>query len=103
MTDTASTYDDDTIAGYLSDLDRLMSEDPLSLSIDPLTPGGRKLSAIVTYHRNLRAEREAGKGKAVRARNKATAEGTPKLDISQLMRSMVQSTASGANIIKRRV
>lgn len=78
------------------DLDTLMSLDPLSLTKEDLT-------AIVAYHRNLRAEREAGKGKAVRARNAATAGTGPKLDIKALMGSVVKTEPAGGNIIKRRV
>ncbi len=65
-----------------SDLDLLMSIDPLDLTKDDL-------SAIVLYHRNIRAAREVGKGKAVRRAN----AGTAKLDIASLMSSIV--TASG--------
>lgn len=93
MTDT------DTIESYLNDLDSLMAEDPLSLSIDESTPGGRKLSAIILHHRNLRASREAGKGKAVRRAN----SGAAKLDIKALMGSIVTAAPAGGNIIKRRV
>jgi hypothetical protein len=75
-----------------NDLDLLMSLDPLSLTKDDL-------DAIVRYHRNLRAEREAGKGKA--ARRTAAGNG-PKLDISKLMSSIVTAQPSG-NVIKRRV
>lgn len=75
-----------------NDLDLLMSIDPLNLTKDDL-------SAIVRYHRNLRAEREAGKGKAIR--NRSAAAG-PKLDISKLMQSVVTAQPTG-NIIKRRV
>ena len=77
-----------------NDLDLLMSIDPLDLTKDDL-------SKIVAYHRNLRAEREAGKGKAVRARN-AAAAGGPKLDIAKLLGSMVIPTPQGGNIIRRR-
>lgn len=75
-----------------NDIDLLMSLDPLSLTKDDL-------SAIVLYHRNLRATREAGKGKAARA--KATPGA--KLDITSLMSSIVAPAAGGGNIIKRRV
>lgn len=76
----------------VTDLDTLMSIDPLSLTKSDL-------SAIIAYHRNLRAEREAGKGKAVRARNNANA---PKLNIAELMKSVVTPVVGG-NSIKRRV
>lgn len=79
-----------------TDLDLLMSLDPLSLTKSDL-------SAIIRYHRNLRAEREAGKGKAVRARNAATAAGGPKLDLAKLMQSIVTTAPTGGNIIKRRI
>lgn len=76
-----------------NDLDYLMSIDPLSLTKPDL-------DAIIRYHRNLRAEREAGKGKAARR----TAVGTgPKLDISKLMSSIVTAQPAGGNVIKRRV
>lgn len=72
-----------------NDIDLLMSLDPLSLTKDDL-------SAIILYHRNLRAEREAGKGRAARAAN------TPKvkLDLSKLG---FKSSPSGGAVIKRRV
>ncbi len=76
-----------------NDLDLLMSIDPLSLTKE-------NLDDIIRYHRNLRAEREAGKGKAVRRAN----AGTAKLDIKALMGSIVTAApAGGGNIIKRRV
>lgn len=96
---TNLSYDSDTIEGYLSDIDRLMTEDPLNLSIDKATPGGRKLSAIIAYNRNIRAMREEGKGRAAR---KATTPAT-KLNIAELMQSMVKAAPSGGQIIKRRV
>lgn len=74
-----------------NDLDTLMSIDPLSLTKSDL-------DAIIHYHRNLRAEREAGKGKAVRRAN----SGVAKLDISKLMQSIVTAQPTG-NVIKRRV
>lgn len=81
----------------VNDLDTLMALDPLSLT-------KTDLAAIIRYHRNLRAERKAGKGKAVRARNAAAAAGTgPKLDIAALMGSIVTGTPAMGNIIKRRV
>lgn len=83
-----------------SDLDELMTR----LSDPEYIAGGAAkadLDAVIAYHRNLRAEREAGKGKAVRARN-AIAAGGPKLDIHELMKSIV-TPADGGNIIRRRV
>jgi hypothetical protein len=75
-----------------NDIDLLMSLDPLELTNDDLT-------AIITYHRDLRAQREAGKGRAARVKaNPAT-----KLDIAALMSSVVAPTVGGGQIIKRRV
>lgn len=75
-----------------SSLDLLMSLDPLSLTKDDLT-------SIVAYHRNLRAEREAGKSRAARAANAPKV----KLDIKALMSTMVTAAPSGGTTIKRRV
>lgn len=75
-----------------NDIDLLMSIDPLDLTKSDL-------SAIILYHRNLRAEREAGKGRAARAKvNPAT-----KLDVAALMSSIVATISGGGNAIKRRV
>lgn len=95
MTDSLPTID-----SLLTDLDLLMSEDPLNLSLDSATPGGRKLDAIIAYNRNLRAMREAGKGKAAQAKARSTGA---KLDIASLMKSVVVGTPKGGNVIKRRV
>lgn len=72
-----------------SDIDLLMSLDPLSLTKDDL-------SAIVAYHRRLRAEREAGKGRAARAANAPKV----KLDLAKLG---LVATPGGGSVIKRRV
>ncbi len=74
----------------LNDIDELMNRlsDPEYLSSGMATKSG-DIAACVLYHRNIRAAREAGKGKAVRRAN----AGTAKLDIASLMSSIV--TASG--------
>jgi hypothetical protein len=72
-----------------SDLDLLMSLDPLELTKSDL-------SAIVAYHRKLRAEREAGKGRAARAANAPKV----KLDLAKLG---LVATPGGGSMIKRRV
>lgn len=73
----------------ISEIDLLMSLDPLELTkID--------LSSIVAYHRRLRAEREAGKGRAARAANAPKV----KLDLAKL--GLVK-TQGGGSVIKRRV
>lgn len=73
----------------ISEIDLLMSLDPLSLTKDDL-------SAIVAYHRKLRSEREAGKGRAARAANAPKV----KLDLAKLG---FVPTVSGGSVIKRRV
>lgn len=73
----------------ISDIDLLMSIDPLNLTKDDL-------SAIVAYHRKLRAEREAGKGRAARAANAPKV----KLDLAKLG---LVATPGGGSVIKRRV
>lgn len=76
-----------------NDIDLLMSLDPLELTHDDL-------SAIVLYHRDLRAQREAGKGKAAA---KAARGSGVKLDIASLMSSIVTPQVGGGASIKRRV
>lgn len=73
----------------VSDIDLLMSLDPLELT-------KTDLSAIVAYHRKLRAEREAGKGRAARAANAPKV----KLDLAKLG---LVTTPGGGSVIKRRV
>lgn len=73
----------------ISSIDLLMSLDPLALTKDDL-------SAIVAYHRKLRAEREAGKGRAARAAN------VPKVKLDLAKLGLVK-TVGGGNVIKRRV
>lgn len=73
----------------ISDIDLLMSLDPLELTKDDL-------SSIVAYHRRLRAEREAGKGRAARAANAPKV----KLDLAKLG---LMPAAGGGSAIKRRV
>lgn len=84
----------------MSDIDELMlrlSDPEYIIGNSPALRGD--MDSLIRYHRNLRAEREAGKGKAARR----TAAGTgPKLDISKLMSSIVTAQPSG-NVIKRRV
>lgn len=75
-----------------NDIDLLMSIDPLDLTKDDLR-------GIIAYHRNLRAEREAGKGRAARAANAPKV----KLDIASLMQAVVVPTVGGGQSIKRRV
>lgn len=73
----------------ISSIDLLMSLDPLSLTKDDL-------SSIVAYHRKLRAEREAGKGRAARAANAPKV----KLDLAKLGLVKVEG---GGSVIKRRI
>lgn len=73
----------------ISDIDLLMSLDPLKLT-------KTDLSQIVVYHRKLRAEREAGRGKAARAAN------TPKIKLDLAKLGLV-ATPGGGSVIKRRV
>lgn len=75
-----------------TDIDYLMAIDPLSLTKDDLTE-------IIRYHRKLRAEREAGKGRAARAANAPKI----KLDMQTLLASVVSPTSAGTPSIKRRV
>lgn len=72
-----------------TDIDLLMSLDPLQLTKDDL-------SQIIRYHRNLRAEREAGKSRAARASNAPKV----KLDLSKLG---LTPSPGGGSVIKRRV
>ncbi len=72
-----------------NDLDLLMSLDPLELTKDDL-------DQIIAYHRNLRAQREEGKGRAARAANAPKV----KLDLSKLG---LIPTPGGGQVIKRRV
>lgn len=78
-----------TNSAPISDIDLLMSLDPLALTKPDL-------SAIVAYHRKLRAEREAGKGRAARAANAPKV----KLDLAKLG---LVATPGGGSVIKRRV
>lgn len=73
----------------VSDIDLLMSLDPLNLT-------KTDLSQIVAYHRKLRAEREAGRGKAARAANAPKV----KLDLAKLG---LVAAVGGGSVIKRRV
>lgn len=73
----------------ISDIDLLMSLDPLQLT-------KADLSQIVAYHRKLRAEREAGKGRAARAAN------VPKVKLDLAKLGLVPQVGGGS-VIKRRV
>ena len=73
-----------------SDLDLLMSMDPLQLS-------SQDLDRIIAYQRKMRAQREAG----VRTRKprEVSTSGAPKLDLKSLMASPAKQSSS----FKRRV
>jgi len=76
----------------LNDIDYLMTLDPMSLSTAEGTLGRKRLDAIIAYHRNQRAVKEAG-GK----RPKKDSGPAVKIDLQALGLKPVMPT------IKRRI
>jgi hypothetical protein len=67
----------------LSELDRLMNEDPLNLS-------AQDIDAIIAYHRSLRARRASGE--------KST---KPTADISDIMTKLIGESKPAVTITRR--
>lgn len=72
-------------------LDELMDLDPLSLSTDPNTEGGRNLDAIIARHRQARA-READDPKGA-------AKAKPTINIQDLLAKMVKKPEAPAPMV----
>lgn len=74
-----------------NEIDTLMDLDPLELSTV-------NVDQVIAYHRQRRAEREAGKGK------RATKDSGPKLQLTGLIEGMVKAAPKPAGVIvKRRI
>lgn len=74
----------------MNEIDTLMDLDPLELS-------AQNIDQIIAYHRQRRAEREAGKGKAKK-------DTGPKLQLTGLIEGMVKTAPKPSGVIvKRRI
>lgn len=73
-----------------NDLDLLMDADPLGLS-------DQDIDKIIAYHRQQRANREAGGAK------RASKDTGPKLDIAALLGGMVKAEPKAAPLTRRRI
>lgn len=72
-----------------SEIDTLMDLDPLELS-------AKNIDEIIAYHRQRRAEREAGGGRAKK-------DTGPKLSLGNLVKEMTKDVPKQEVIIKRRI
>jgi len=72
----------------MSDLDELMSRDPLDLS-------AQDIDQIIAYHRAQRARRAAGE--------KPTKPSGPKLDISEVTSKLIRAATPPVNISRRKL
>lgn len=72
-----------------NEIDLLMDLDPLELTTE-------NIDQIIAHHRQRRAEREAGGGKAKR-------ESGPKLSLTGLIQGMTKSAPKAEPVVKRRI
>lgn len=72
----------------MSDLDDLMSRDPMSLS-------SQDIDAIITYHRTLRAKRAAGE--------KPTKPAAASIDITALTQNLIKKSNPQPPIARRKI